>query len=64
MTKKLNEKQAYEAMFYFLEYLYEKQGFDELGGLLGSMNLLDDGKPADPALWVDWEKAVNKASET
>lgn len=56
----LNENQAYMAMFYYLEDLFDNQGFDELGGLLGSMQLLEDGAPADPAAIKDWEKAVKR----
>jgi hypothetical protein len=63
MSDILNEKQAYKAMFYFLEELFEKQGFDELGGLLGSMNILPDGKPADPAMWNDWKNAIHKVNK-
>ena len=31
---------------------------DEIGALLGGMQLLDDGTPADPALLADWAQAV------
>lgn len=58
--KNLSKLQAYEAMFYFLENLYALTNDDSIGGFLGSMQLLNDGKPADPAYWSDWEKAVEK----
>lgn len=57
----LTEKQAYAAMFYYLENLYELTHSDDLGGFLGGMMMLDDGTPADPACWKDWEEAVKKA---
>ena len=34
---------------------------DDLGCLLGSMSLLEDGSPADPAFDKDWSEAVEKA---
>ena len=57
----LTEKQEYLAMFYYLERLYDETNSDELGGLLGSMILLEDGRPSDPAVWSDWEEAIVKA---
>jgi len=58
---KLTTKQAYMAMFYYLENLYELTHSDDLGGFLGSMVILEDGSTADSAVWSDWEKAVQKA---
>lgn len=57
----LSSRQAYVAMLIFLERYYEMTQADEIGALLGSMQLLDDGVPADRALLNDWEGAV-KAS--
>jgi len=51
--EKLTIEQAYLAMFYFLEDLYERTHSDDLGGFLGSFRLLNDRKPADPAAWSD-----------
>lgn len=56
----LNEQLAYLAMHRFLQRQYEL-GWREIGGLLGSMSLLSDGKPADPALAADWTKAIAAA---
>ncbi|MBX3242350.1 MAG: hypothetical protein KIT80_04370 [Chitinophagaceae bacterium] len=58
---KLNKTEAYRAMFIFLENLYSLTNDDSLGGFLGSMQLLSDGSPADPAYWADWERAVSTA---
>ncbi len=58
--KLLDEKQAYKAMFYFLENYYFLTSDNTIGGILGSMQLLNDGKPADPAFWADWEIAIKK----
>jgi hypothetical protein len=57
----MTEKQAYAAMFHFLEQLYKRTQSDELGGLLGGMSMLEDGSPADPAIFTDWQEAVQHA---
>jgi hypothetical protein len=44
-------------MILFLETYYEQTQADDIGALLGSLQLLEDGKPADPALWQDWLKS-------
>lgn len=56
----LSKEQAYKAMFYYLENLYEMTKSDDLGGFLGGLILLQDGSTADPAVWSDWEQAVNR----
>ncbi|QRN94139.1 hypothetical protein JRI60_34030 [Archangium violaceum] len=61
MEDTLTLREAYAAMYAYLERLYEVTGSDELGGLLGGMSLLGDGTTADPAAWDDWMKAVRKA---
>ena len=63
METPLTAKEAFAAMYFFLDELYQKYGFDQLGGLLGGMSLLDDGITADPALWNDWLRMVAKAKE-
>lgn len=60
MTESLSEREAYAAMYAFLDVLHHR-GFEHVGGLLGSMSLLPDGDPADPALWDDWQEAVRRA---
>jgi hypothetical protein len=57
----LSDEQAYAAMFYFIERIYEHTKSDDLGGLLGSMSVLEDGAPADAAVASDWLEAVNFA---
>ncbi len=58
--EKLTEKQAFTAMIYFLDQYYQQTQADDLGALLGSLQLLSDGMPIDPALWDDWLMAVEK----
>ena len=57
----LTSKQAYAAMFYFLDQFYMRTKSDDVGGLLGTMSLLDDGLPADRAIVADWQEAVQFA---
>ncbi len=57
---KLTEKQAFLAMVSFLEHYYEQTKSDEIGALLGSLQLLDDEITADPAMWDDWLKIVQQ----
>ena len=64
MNEKLTLIQAYKAMLIFIEDYYYRGGEPgDIGLLLGIMQLLDDGKPADPAMWNDWVTAVNRVTE-
>ena len=58
MSHILDEDQAYRAMLRFLEDAYIRNPKWELGGILGSMSLLEDGLPADRAMQKDWLAAV------
>lgn len=53
--------QAYRAMIHFLEGFYERTGSDDVAVLLGGMQILKDGRTADPAAWSDWMKSVTDA---
>ena len=57
----MTEKQAYAAMFHFLEENWKRNRSLEVGAMLGLMSLLQDGSPADPAVWPDWHRAVEYA---
>ncbi|MTV41608.1 hypothetical protein GM676_29065 [Duganella radicis] len=58
----MSEEQAYKAMFRFLEKYYELTQADDIGALLGSMNmkLFKDGRPADAAMWEEWQLAIRE----
>jgi hypothetical protein len=56
-------REAYEAMFAFLEKFYCNTGSDDVGSLLGSMSMLSEGGTADPAMWGEWEAAIRKAKQ-
>jgi len=57
----LTPKQAYLAMYSFLDAHYQRTNADDVGALLGSMSLLPDGVPVDPAIAEDWRAAVQAA---
>jgi hypothetical protein len=58
--QKLTDKQAFVAMIEFLDVYYQQTQSDDIGALLGSLQLLEDGKPADPAMWHDWLQSIEK----
>ena len=60
MENKLSNKEAYESMFIYLKNLYDQTNSDDLGGFLGSMLLMEDGKPVDSAVWSEWMRAVKE----
>lgn len=57
-AKPLSRTEAFLAAYAFLENWYELTHSEDVGSLLGSMSLLEDGITADPALWEDWCEAV------
>lgn len=63
MNDKVTIDEAYKAMYLYLENLYKLTGSDDLGGFLGSMSMLQDGKPVDEAVWEDWLEAIEKAKK-
>ena len=64
MDDQLTPLRAYKAMLVFMEDYYYRGGkSDDIGLMLGIMQLLEDDKPADPALWDDWMAAIKKVLE-
>ncbi|UNK20187.1 hypothetical protein MNQ98_09320 [Paenibacillus sp. N3/727] len=59
----LSELEAFNAMVDFLEEYYKRTKADEIGGLLSSLIILDDGITADPAAWKDWIQSVSRIKE-
>lgn len=59
----LTMEEAYRAMFHFLEAHYARTQADGLGSLLGdlSWHSVREGQPADPAAWLDWTNAIDRA---
>lgn len=54
----MKELKAYRMMFRFLADRYDRLPSDTLGGLLGEMQLAEDGEPFDPAIGQEWDEAV------
>lgn len=59
----LNEKEAFKAMFLYLDRFYQLTKLDDIGWLLGAMSILPDGETADPAVWNDWIDCLMKVKE-
>ena len=57
----MTEEQAFAAMQLFLTGHYQATKSDDIGSLLGSMALLQDMRPMDPATWQDWLNCVAAA---
>jgi hypothetical protein len=53
---------AYRAMVFFLEQYYERTKSDDIGSLLGDMMLLNNGTTADPAVWNEWLRCLQRAN--
>jgi hypothetical protein len=58
----LTLQQAYLAMFAFLENHYQSTGSSDIGAMLGSLSLLPDGSPAEPAHRREREAAIRSAA--
>jgi hypothetical protein len=63
MESSMTSREAYAAMFVFLEEVYKRTHSADIGVLLGGMSLLTDGGTVDPAAWADWEAAVRRVRE-
>ena len=56
----ITTKEAFLAMFSFLEKHYELTKSDDIAALLGSMSLLEEGVTADPAMWEEWQESIKR----
>lgn len=63
MDDRITIIEAYKAMYLYLENLYKLTGSDDLAGFLGSMSMLQDGKPVDETVWEDWLEAIDQAKK-
>lgn len=60
-STRLTMREAYAAMYAYLQDIYDRTKSDELGALLGGLSFLQDRSTADPAAWTDWEEAVHRS---
>lgn len=59
--KVMKEPESYNLMFRFLDQRYKQLASEELGSLLGELQLATDGKPFDLAIEQDWNRVVEAA---
>jgi len=60
MERELTELQSFNAMVKFLEEYYKETGSDFMGGVLGCLSFMPDGRVVDVAFWEDWGIAIKK----
>jgi hypothetical protein len=58
MNELITKIQAFNAMRKFLEMYYKRTLSDDVGSLLGDLNMITQGETADPAAWDDWNQAL------
>lgn len=61
MNELITKIQAFNAMRKFLAMYYERTLSDDVGSLLGDLNMITEGQTADPAAWDDWNQALKDA---
>lgn len=59
MNNHLTALEAFYAMRKFLENYYDRTHSDDVGSLLGDIQLDSDNETFDPAAWDDWVACVN-----
>lgn len=52
---------AYFAMLEYLEAFWKRGNSEEIAGMLGDMQLLQNGTSMDPAVWEDWKVAWERS---
>ncbi len=56
----ITEKEGYEAMLHMLKSYWELTGSNDLTDILSGGEYLNDGTPADSAMWEYWQEAIEK----
>ncbi len=59
-TQSLTDKEAYEAMIYFLLYYYQLTDSNELTDVLSGSEYIVEDVPADSAFWEYWLEAIER----
>lgn len=60
----MNNIIGYRIFHRYLDYIWNTEEHDWLGGMLGGMSWLSDGSTADPAYEFDWDNAVEKTIDS
>ena len=58
MKGELTYLEAFKVMSCFLERYYEQTSSEDIGSLLGEIQILEDRKTADPAAWEEWINCI------
>lgn len=58
----LPHKDAYLAMYAFLETYYERTRSEDVAALLADIGLLAHGGPADSAVLIEWRDALDRVA--
>jgi hypothetical protein len=61
MEQKLSQLQAFKVMQCFLEKYFERTSSEDIGSLLGDIQLLQNNTTMDPAAWSDWLECIDKS---
>lgn len=59
--QKITAEQAFKAMFFFLDHYWERCPLEYLGGILGELNITDNGTTMDTAAGIEWLECLEKA---
>ncbi len=59
----MTNEEGYQAVSYFLSEWYKITKSDDVGEILSLMECLEDGKPADPAMWDMWKESIEKVKK-
>lgn len=61
--KLFNSEVALKAAILLLEKYYKNTESDDIGALLGDINLVRSCETADPAVWKEWEECIKEAQK-
>jgi hypothetical protein len=64
MEQKLSNLEAFKAMQCFLLKYFERTKSEDIGSLLGDVQLLQDNMTLDPAAWNDWLKCIEEITHS
>jgi hypothetical protein len=59
VDENLTKIQAFNTMRKFLEMYYKRTLSDDVGSLLGDLQMIAEDETADPAAWHDWNQALS-----
>lgn len=63
MNNLITIQETYHCMILFLEKYYQRTQSDDIGSLLGDLQLTKEEESFDPAALEEWKKCLKKAQE-